>query len=118
MPLIPEPGEPKGIIHGPSLEDTKFPFQNPYDLRTKHQWPMLDIIGVGAGDIWRPFGHGLVAPVGWLVVTCDKETARMPFDYKLVKWDGETLTEECGKMYAWAHNPYKTWRFIGDCCDV
>lgn len=45
----------------------------------------------------------------FLVVRPDAMKVRIPFEYKLVTWDGTTLTEECGKMYSWDHNPYSEW---------
>lgn len=58
---------------------------------------------------WVPFTEYKATP-GYLVVTPDPDKVRIPFEYKLVKWDGQTLTEECGKTYFWLHNPYKSWR--------
>ncbi len=81
-------------------------------MSVKPYWPMLDTINAGASDIWRPFSRGYTAPIGYLLVTPNQEKVRIPFEYKLVEWDGETLTEECGKMYSWHHNPYLTWKLI------
>jgi hypothetical protein len=88
-------------------------YQEEYD-RLKSVLCEADILELSATPKQKIYWYPFCIPTSnnLLVVKPDPNKARTPWDYKLVRWDGTTLTEDCGKMYTWEHNPYLLWAGI------